>query len=76
MNKKDQAQQISLPLYLGKPFLPIKNKIRSPQAKYHFGEIEKHCQALKNLVENGVIQSSEAKFQIKNLVSIIGLDSN
>lgn len=76
MNKKNKAQQMSLPLYLGKPFLPVKKQIRSPQAKYHFGEIGKHFQALNILVEQGVIQSADAKFQIKNLVNIIGLDSN
>lgn len=71
--EETQFQQLSLPLYLGEPFLTVKTKIRNPEARAIIEQIQAYAQILKILVDSGRIQSSEACLQIRNFLSILGL---
>lgn len=68
-----QGQQLSLPLYLGEPFLPVKKKVRNFEGRVAIDGIKSHSLTLKRLLDSGDIQSSDARLQIQNFLRILGL---
>ncbi len=62
--------QLSLPLYW-KPFLETKKKVRSKNARKAFDMFQKGALILKYELENGGIQSVEAKAAIRDFLVIL-----
>ncbi len=71
--KKIEGQQLSLPLYLGEPFLNVRKKLRSPEARSAFDNIIANSLVLQRLLESDTIQSSDARLRIRSFLNILGL---
>ena len=72
-NSKPDSLQLSLPLYLGKPFLPIKGTIRNPKARKQLENIELAAKELQQILNSGRIQSTRACMEIRNFLNILGI---
>jgi len=72
-NSNPNLRQLSLPLYLGKPFLKVKGQIRNSKARKEIEKIEGAGQELRQILNAGGIQSTEACMEIRNFLSILGI---
>jgi hypothetical protein len=62
--------QLSLPLYW-KPFLETRKKVRSKNARKAFDMFQEGARILNYELENGGIQSVEAKAAIRDFLAIL-----
>lgn len=64
--------QLPIPLYR-QPFLQVKKKLRGKESRAAINGIKKYAELLKFNLETGVIQSPEAKLEIRQFLEMLGL---
>lgn len=73
-DKQVEFHQLSLPLYLGQPFMDVKKKVRNHEARIELDKIQSSGLNLQRLINSGSIQSSEARLQIRGFLKVLGIE--